>query len=200
MFTGLVETVGRTLFARNAPFGMELEVDLGSLADGVGIGDSVSLSGVCCTVVGVDSGRGRFDLSIETLSRTWFRTRFGHGTPLNLERCVPVGGRLGGHIVQGHVDGVGSVVEPVDPARGGDLVVVIPDRLARYCVEKGSIAIDGVSLTPARVTGSRITCAIIPHTAASTTIGGWRAGDPVHIEVDVLAKYVERLLGLSAGS
>ncbi len=101
---------------------------------------------------------------------------------------------MGGHVVQGHVDGVGTVVEPVDPEAGGELWVEVPPDLAKYCVEKGSIALDGISLTIAALDGVKIMAAIIPHTAQVTTRGGMSAGQPIHIEVDILAKYVERLM------
>lgn len=193
MFTGLVEAVGSVVGVRNTSDAVELRVDLGECAAGLGIGASVALSGVCCTVTAVEARIATFWLSPETLRRTWFSAlRKGHN--LNVERCLRAGDPMGGHIVQGHVDGVGEVVGAVDPALGGEWRVRVPHDLARYCVAKGSIALDGVSLTIASLAGAELTIALIPHTATHTTIGASRPGDPVNVEVDVLAKYVERLL------
>lgn len=193
MFTGLIEGVGRVAGRHNINDAMELWVDLGGFAAGVEIGDSVALSGVCCTVTSLEARVATFWLSPETLRRTWFAAlRVGHN--LNVERCLRSGDPMGGHIVQGHVDGVGEVVGPVDPNLGGEWRVRVPDDLARYCVAKGSIALDGVSLTIASLAGSELTIALIPHTATHTTVGASRPGDPVNVEVDILAKYVERLL------
>ncbi len=177
---------------------MELQVDLKACAQGIAIGDSVSLAGVCCTVTALTGTVATFWLSQETLRRTWFvDLHVGH--KVNLERCLRAGQPMGGHIVQGHVDGVGAVVAAVDPVAGGDWRVRVPADLARYCVEKGSIALDGVSLTIASLDGPVLTLALIPHTVTHTTIGAARLGDPVNVEVDVLAKYVERMLGPRVG-
>lgn len=194
MFTGLIEAVDVVCAVRNAVGGRELDVDLGAAADGARLGDSVSLAGVCCTVTALTGAVASFWLSPETLTRTWFGTeRLAVGRKLNVERCLRAGQPMGGHIVQGHVDAIGRIVDPVG-REGGTLGVELPGELLRYCVEKGSIAIDGVSLTIAALAGSRLSFAIIPHTATHTTFGLARRGDPVNVEVDVLAKYVERLL------
>jgi riboflavin synthase len=198
MFTGLVQGVGTVRAAAAVPGGRELVVDLAGLAGPGGdgqfrIGDSIALSGVCCTVVALAAGLARFFLSTETLARTWLG-QAEPGTRLNLEGALRAGEPLGGHLVQGHVDGVGKVVATIDPAQGGDLVATVPPDLRRYCVEKGSITLDGVSLTIAGAPQDSVRIAVIPHTAAATTLGGKRVGDPLHVEVDVLAKYVERLL------
>jgi riboflavin synthase len=197
VFTGLVTAVGvvRAVVAAGNPLEpeAELEIELGPLAAGARTGDSIALSGACCTVVSRHGDRARFHLSAETLRRTWLG-RARAGTRVNLEAALRAGEPLGGHLVQGHVDGLGEVVRPVGPA-GGEWVVRIPRPLARYVVEKGSIALDGVSLTAAAVDGERVAIAVIPHTAAVTTIGTLSAGAPLHVEVDVLAKYVEKLLG-----
>ncbi|MCC6669741.1 MAG: riboflavin synthase [Planctomycetes bacterium] len=193
MFTGLVEGIGRVVRVAPASGGVTVDLDLGSLAQGLRIGDSVAVSGCCLTVVGLDGSVGRFDLSEESLQRTWFRD-LTPGVRLNLERSLRAGQPMGGHLVQGHVDGVGRVLDPVDPAQGGDWWVRIPRDLLAYCVVKGSIALDGVSLTIAEVRDDRLRIAIIPHTASATTIGAMPAGHPLNVEVDVLAKYVERIL------
>jgi riboflavin synthase len=144
----------------------------------------------------VAGGPGRFaaDVVAETLRRTALG-RLAAGARVNLERPLALGGRLGGHLVQGHVDGVGRVLERRPAPEGGDQVrVELPDDLARYVVEKGSIAVDGVSLTVAGVGQGFIAVALVPHTLATTTLGERAPGDPVHLEVDVVAKYVERLV------
>ena len=164
------------------------------------IGDSIALSGVCCTVVALADGVADFHLSRETLDRTWLG-RAQPGTALNLEGALRAGEPLGGHIVQGHVDGVGRVAGAIHPEHGGDFWVEVPADLRRYCVEKGSITLDGVSLTIAGQRDHQVGIAVIPHTAANTTLGSKRVGDSLHVEVDVIAKYVERMLaarGLSS--
>lgn len=193
MFTGLVAARGRVTEVRKEGLELDLEVGLGPLAEAARIGDSIALSGVCCTIVRSAGGIAEFRLSSETLDRTWLGSA-APGTELNLEAALRAGDPLGGHMVQGHVDGVGEVLGGVDPKAGGELSVRVPADLAHYCVEKGSIALDGVSLTIARLDGEAITVAVIPHTVQVTTIGAWRPGQPINVEVDVLAKYVERLL------
>ena len=158
------------------------------------IGSSVAINGVCLTVVANDGTSLTFDLSEETIARTSLR-RLGVGASVNLERPVSLAARLGGHVVQGHVDGVGLVrsVEP-DGAGGAWVRVDVPADLRRYTVEKGSIAIDGVSLTVAAMHDDGVTIALIPHTLSVTTLGSTAPGDPVNLEVDMIAKYVERLM------
>ncbi len=192
MFTGIVTAVGTVTQVRTDAAGAAVEVELGPLASRCAIGDSIALSGVCCTVVATAGARARFDLSPETLERSWFGA-LRAGARLNLEAAVRAGDPLGGHLVQGHVDAVGEVVTPVGPD-GGEWWIRIPPPYLRYCVEKGSITCDGVSLTIATIREDRLMLAIIPHTARATTLGQLPAGAPVNLEVDVLAKYVERLL------
>lgn len=193
MFTGLVQAIGTVRGRAPVAGGARLDVDLGGLPGPFRIGDSIALSGVCCTVVGLSGTVAAFDLSGETLRRTWLE-RAVPGTALNLEAALRAGDPLGGHLVQGHVDGVGSVVAAIDPARGGELRARVPAALRKYCVEKGSITLDGVSLTIAGQPTDELAIAVIPHTAAATTLGTKRVGDPLHVEVDVIAKYVERML------
>jgi riboflavin synthase len=191
MFTGIVEELGSVgSFA-----GGRLVVDG---AGRPGIGESIAVNGTCLTVVEAVDGTVVFDVSPETLDRTSLR-RLQPGDRVNLERPLTLLARLGGHLVQGHVDGVGEVVDlRSEPDGGVRIGVRIPRALLRYVVEKGSIALDGVSLTVAAVDADRIEVALIPHTLAVTTFGEARPGDPVNVEVDVLAKYVtsavERLL------
>ena len=200
MFTGLVAVVGTVRARTRVGDELRLGVDLAGLPGGHRIGDSIALSGVCCTVVALVDGVAEFHLSTETLRRTWLG-RAAVGDKLNLEGALRAGDPLGGHLVQGHVDGTGSVVAAIDPQHGGELWAAVPADLARYCVAKGSITLDGVSLTIADQREHQVGIAVIPHTAAHTTLGHKRVGDSLHVEVDVIAKYVERMLaarGLSS--
>ena len=190
MFTGIVEEMGEVDAYEPTPDGARLRIRAQQVLEGVGLGDSIAVNGCCLTVV--DSGPDWWvaDLSNETLERTTFGSgTIATGAPVNLERAVRLADRLGGHMVQGHVDGVGEIVAPVP-----DLRVRIPRHLLRYTVEKGSITVDGVSLTIVDALDDGFTVAVIPHTAAVTTLGAKGPGDPVNIEVDVMAKYVERLV------
>jgi riboflavin synthase len=188
MFTGIIEEVGRVAAAG----GLRLEVACGF--DDLAIGDSIAVNGVCLTVMELEGGSFAAELSEETLARTSLGTLTG-GSPVNLERPVPVGGRLGGHVVQGHVDGTGTVAA-LDAQEGSVLMwIEAPRALQRYLVEKGSVAVDGVSLTVAGVRGDAFSVALIPHTLTATTLQSKAPGDAVNLEVDILAKYVESLLG-----
>ncbi len=180
MFTGIVREVG-TVVSFN---GTRLEVETSAAAE---LGDSVAIAGVCLTVIGRENGTLAFVVVGETLDRTTLGS-VTTGTRVNVEPSLRAGDPLGGHIVQGHVDGVGTLRE-----RGELTWFDAPPELNRYCVEKGSIAIDGTSLTVAAVDHEGFAVALIPHTLAATTLGLLEPGDPVNLEVDVLAKYVERL-------
>ncbi len=190
MFTGIIEERG----AVSALEGGRLSIACRVVTVGSPIGASVAVNGACLTVVERDDAHLAFDLSEETSSRTSLR-RLEPGHPVNLERPVSLAARLGGHIVQGHVDGVGEVVslEPGDDG-GAVLRVRIPDDLLRYVVLKGSLTVDGVSLTVSSLHPDGVSIALIPHTLAATTLGSARARDPVNLEVDVIARYVERLM------
>ena len=192
MFTGLVVGRVKVLEVSASDRDTHLSLDLGGFSGSVAVGDSLALSGTCCTVAAVADKTASFVLSEETLRRTWFGD-LQQGHELNIEAALRAGDPMGGHVVQGHVDGVGEVVTPVPPS-GGELWVRLPQDLLRYCVEKGSITVDGVSLTIAGLSEDRIMVAIIPHTAEVTTLGTTPSGGKVNIEVDILAKYVERLL------
>jgi riboflavin synthase len=193
VFTGIVEERGTVL----ALEGHRLVVRSAVVTKGTDVGSSISVNGVCLTVIDLASPSSSmsFDLSEETLARTSLR-RLEVGAPVNLERPVTLAARLGGHLVQGHVDGVGEIVEIVpEPEGAGSRVRIrVPGALLRYAVEKGSVAVDGVSLTVAELAEDCISVALVPHTLAVTSFGVARAGDPVNIEVDMIAKYVERLL------
>ena len=184
MFTGIVEELGRL----ESLSGWRLRIGATHVIDGVELGESIAVNGCCLTVVAFGDGWWEADMSDETISRTSL-ARLNDGDGVNLERAVRASDRLGGHIVQGHVDGVGEVVDPVP-----DLRVRVPDGLLRYLVEKGSVTVDGVSLTIVQPLDDGFTVAIIPHTAEVTTLGTKRPGDLVNLEVDVMAKYVERLV------
>jgi riboflavin synthase len=193
MFTGLVRSIGTVVECSKSGDGVDLWVQPGLGDWEPPIGASIALSGVCCTVVEATARGVLFHLSAETLRRTWLGSA-APGTRLNIEPALCAGDPLGGHIVQGHVDTVGRIEVPISAEHGGELWVQVPDDLRRFCVEKGSITIDGVSLTIAALDGPRVMIAVIPHTAQVTTLGGAPTNAPVHLEVDVLGKYVERLL------
>jgi riboflavin synthase len=184
MFTGIVEELG----AIESVTGDRVRIAATRVLDDAKTGDSIAVDGCCLTVVDQGDGWWAADVSEETRRRTTLGDRRA-GDPVNLERPVRVLDRLGGHIVQGHVDGVGEIVEAAP-----DLRVTMPHDLLRYVVEKGSITVDGVSLTVVDVLDDGFTVAVIPHTAAVTTLGRKGLGDRVNLEVDVTAKYVERLL------
>jgi riboflavin synthase len=193
MFTGIVEELGRVVSREGARIVVRCPI----AASDAAIGDSVSIDGVCLTVVALDGDQASFDISHETFDRTSLGT-LRADDPVNVERPATLASRLGGHLVQGHVDGIArvTVVQP-DAQGGAALSVRLPAHLLRYVVEKGSITVDGVSLTVAALTVDGVVLALIPHTLQVTTLGIARPGDPVNIEVDVIAKHVERLLGRS---
>jgi riboflavin synthase len=188
VFTGIVREKGRVVAVGAGAAGTRITVEAPGTAPRTGIGDSVAVSGVCLTVVAVDDGTFAFDAVPETLARTAL-AGLATGDRVNVEPALRAGEPLGGHVVQGHVDGVGSL-----RSRGDLTWFDAPADLLRYCVEKGSIAVDGVSLTIAALDGAGFAVALVPHTLAATTLGELAPGDRVNLEVDVLAKYVERLL------
>jgi riboflavin synthase len=188
MFTGIVEALGRV----ESLDGARLVIDAAAVAGDAAVGDSISVNGVCLTVAQRADASLAFDLADETLRRTSIGGLVA-GDPVNLERPVTLATRLGGHVVQGHVDGVGTVRDVTPAGEGREVTIALPDGLGRYLVEKGSVAVDGVSLTVAGVEDAAFRVALIPHTLTATTLGSRRAGDAVNLEVDVLAKYVERL-------
>jgi riboflavin synthase len=194
MFTGIVEELGTV----REVSGGRLRVGCRAVLGDSETGASVAVNGVCLTVVTRDPDGLAFDLSEETVARTSLQ-RLSSGAAVNLERPVTLASRLGGHMVQGHVDGVGEIVEvrpedAPDAAGGARVRVRMPSDLMRFVVEKGSLTIDGVSLTVAELNVDGVTVALVPHTLAVTTFGRVTPGDPVNLEVDVIAKYVERLM------
>jgi len=189
VFTGLVQEVGTvTSFD-----GGRLTIDAPQTAPSVRAGDSVAIDGVCLTVVACDESSLSFDAVPETLARTALST-LGGGSHVNLEGALRAGDALGGHYVQGHVDGVGTVRSVEPEGDGRRMAFDAPPGLLRYVVEKGSIAVQGTSLTVAAVDDQGFEVALIPHTLAVTTLGALKPGDRVNLEADVLAKYVEKLL------
>ncbi len=193
MFTGIVAAIGsvRRLTLRGED--ALLEVDASLELDDVRIGDSISVSGACLTVTALKDAGFTADVSAETLSRTTFRT-IKAGDPVNLEKALRVGDRLGGHIVLGHVDGVGRILEKTVRSQSVIFCFEIDPGLSRYVVAKGSITVDGISLTVNRCEKNRFYVNIIPHTAAGTTLGVKKASEPVNIETDILARYLEKLI------
>jgi len=193
MFTGIVREVGSVASLEGNGDGARLEVDAPLTAPTVTVGDSVAINGVCLTAVAAGDGRLAFDAVAETLRRSSL-ARLEPGAHVNVEPALRAGDPLGGHYVQGHVDGVGRV-RSVEPDGDGVRVTVdAPPEILRYVVEKGSIAVEGTSLTVAALDGRGFTVALVPYTLSATTLGELEPGDPVNLEADVLAKYVERLL------
>lgn len=194
MFTGIVETIGNV--AALQPRGGDLRVRIASggldLRD-VALGDSIATNGVCLTVVELPGDGFWADVSLETAALTTI-PQWQVGARVNLEKALTPQTRLGGHIVSGHIDGVGEVVRRREDARSIRLTIRAPRELAKYIAHKGSIAIDGVSLTVNAVSGADFELNIVPHTAAMTVIDNYRAGSRVNLEVDVIARYLERLL------
>ena len=193
MFTGIVRERGRVLSRDGGPEGAELVIEAPRTAAGTSPGDSVAVDGCCLTATDVSDGRIAFHAVAETIRRSTLGA-LDPGAEVNVEAALKAGEPLGGHYVQGHVDGIGRVTA-ADPEGGGvRLRIEAPPELLRYCVEKGSIAVQGVSLTIAAVDERGFEIALVPHTLAATTLAELRPGAPVNLETDVLAKYVERLL------
>ena len=193
MFTGIVQAVGRIVAVEPRSEGVQVAVDAGAFAQkDIAVGDSIALNGCCLTVVAIDAGTMRFDVSSETLSCTSGLDGIG---AVNLEKALRFSDRLGGHLMSGHVDGVGVVQRAEPVAEGGSVLleVAVPSELARFVAPKGSIAIDGVSLTVNAVHARVFSVNLIPHTLAVTSLGALRAGARVNLEVDLIARYVERL-------
>ncbi len=203
MFTGLVQGVGRIVEASwpaapGGEGGLRLSIDASGIPGlQIEVGDSVAIAGACMTAIRVDGATFAVDVSQESLART---TGLDKSGDVNVETSLRLGDKLGGHLLAGHVDGVGEVIEMSPVHESWKLVVRVPDDLARYLAYKGSIAINGVSLTVNQVSDSERGCEfamnIIPHTYRATTLGALRVGDQVNVEVDLIARYVERMLSL----
>jgi riboflavin synthase len=199
MFTGIIQSVGRVRAIEPRGGDVRLYVATGDLdLSDVELGDSIAVSGCCLTVVALQAGEFAADVSNESLSLTTLG-KLGNGDPVNLEKALRLADRLGGHLVSGHVDGVGRVVSVRPDGRSQRWTFEVPGDLARYIAHKGSVTIDGTSLTVNEVEGARFGVNLIPHTVEHTTFAQRRAGDAVNMEVDVVARYVERLLGAGEG-
>ncbi|MFF3353567.1 riboflavin synthase [Streptomyces sp. NPDC002917] len=194
MFTGIVEELGEVTAVEELGDASRFRLRGPVVTEGAKHGDSIAVNGVCLTVVDLGDGEFTADVMAETLNRSSLGA-LETGSRVNLERPMAVGGRLGGHIVQGHVDGTGRIVERKISENWEIVKISLPAELTRYVVEKGSITVDGVSLTVVDAGPDYFTISLIPTTLALTTLGIKEPGDPVNLEVDVIAKYVERLLG-----
>ena len=193
MFTGIVEEMGRIERIEERPAGRRFTIAATRVLEDARVGDSNALNGCCLTAVTVEPQRFTVEAVPETLARTTLG-EWHTGDAVNLEGALRLGERLGGHLVQGHVDGVGEIVDVKPEGDGRRATLAGPAPLARYVAKKGSLAVDGISLTVAAVHGARCEIALIPHTLAVTVAGAWRAGTRVHLEVDLLARYLARLL------
>jgi riboflavin synthase len=195
MFTGIIEEVGKVIKIEQERGTRRLTVAASHLVKELKKGDSIAVSGVCLTAVDITPNSVIFDLADETWTRTSF-SRMQQGALVNLELPMRADGRFGGHIVQGHVDGTGEFLA-LDRIPGADdywLHIRIPEELARYVIFKGSLSIEGISLTVAQIEGTEVTVAIIPHTSEMTNLRSLKAGDPVNLETDMIAKYVEKMM------
>jgi len=193
MFTGIIEAVGKVTGIERGGEAIRLSVASGKIAEDVALGDSVSINGVCLTVTDIQAPRISFDAVYETMRKTTLGD-LGVGDAVNLERALPVGGRLGGHIVQGHVDGTGRIASIRPVGNSWFVYVDTTPELMRYIVTKGSVAVNGISLTVTEAEDRTFALSIIPHTWENTTLENLRAGDAVNIETDILGKYVEKML------
>ncbi|MCL2875720.1 MAG: riboflavin synthase [Betaproteobacteria bacterium] len=193
MFSGIVTAVGRIEQIEPLGDGLRLTVDTGGLdLDGTALGDSIATSGVCLTVIGLDDSRVKFDVSRETLNCSVGLDHVGNA--VNLEKALALNGLIGGHLVTGHVDGIGEVMNFAPLAESFELVVRVPDTIAGYIARKGSITVNGVSLTVNDVQGCDFSVNLIPHTIAVTNFRHLVTGDKVNLEIDLIARYVDRML------
>ncbi|WP_129838308.1 riboflavin synthase [Streptomyces sp. RFCAC02] len=199
MFTGIVEELGEVVALESTGASARLRLRGRLVTEDAGHGDSIAVNGVCLTVAAHGEGEFTADVMAETLRRTTLGS-LAPGDRVNLERPVALGGRFGGHLVQGHVDGVGTVVDRTPGDAWESVTVALPPGLARYVADKGSVAVDGVSLTVVAAGDDSFTVGLIPTTLASTTLGLRRPGEPVNLEVDVLAKYLARQFDLQTGA
>ncbi len=193
MFTGIIEEMGTVKELRRSGGSARLTVGAGKVLDGTALGDSISVNGVCLTVVAMGAADFSADVATETLNVTNLGD-LAIGAKVNLERALQLSARIGGHLVSGHVDAIGRIREKREEGNGWRIFFAAPDAVLRQVIKKGSIAIDGISLTIADVDRSGFSVAMIPHTAKLTTLGFKNAGDSVNLESDIIGKYVERLL------
>lgn len=194
MFTGIVEEIGTVRKVARGRESCRLEISASKVLEGTSIGDSIATNGVCLTVVSIGDGYFSADVMPETMHRSSLGT-LSSGSRVNLERAMPADGRFGGHIVSGHIDATGRIADMRRDDNAIWISISADAGVLRYIVEKGSVAIDGISLTVAYVDERIFKVSVIPHTASQTTLAGKRVGDVVNLENDVIAKYVEKLLG-----
>ena len=193
MFTGIIEEVGTVKNIQRTGNSSFIEINASKVLEGTQLGDSIAVNGVCLTVTQLSSSHFSADVMNETLSRSSLGS-LKAGSPVDLERAMAANGRFGGHIVSGHIDGTGTISDITSDGIAVWYTVNSPADILRYIVEKGSIAIDGISLTVAKVTDSSFSVSIIPHTAAQTVLGTKKVGDIVNLENDIIGKYVEKLM------
>ncbi len=198
MFTGIIEEIGHVRSISKGGRSAVLAIRCQKVLEGTAIGDSIAVNGTCLTVTSMGKDFFTADATPETIARTSLSI-LGPGSPVNLERALQVGGRLGGHIVSGHVDGTGRIVSLVKDENAVNVTITCPASEMRYILLKGSVAVDGVSLTVAKREETRFTVSIIPHTGAKTILIEKRPGDPVNIECDVIGRYVEQLMKQEPG-
>lgn len=199
MFTGIIEEIGRVLSVRHGANSEVLEISAGKVLEGTSVGDSIAVNGVCLTVTALGTSSFSADVMPQTLRRSALQS-LRPGLQVNLERAMAAGGRFGGHVVSGHTDACGRVVSLVPEDNAVVARISVPEDVMRYIAEKGSVTLNGASLTVSRLYGDGFSVSLIPHTRQSTTLGSLKAGDPVNVEVDMLARYVERLMDAKTGS
>lgn len=194
MFTGIVEEMGSVKSVQRGAVSSFIEIKAKTVLSDAHIGDSIAVNGVCLTVTDLTADSFRADVMNETLSRSSLRS-LSQGSPVNLERAMAANGRFGGHIVSGHIDGTGIITDIKKDGIAVWYTISADTGILRYIVEKGSVAIDGISLTVAAVSDADFKISVIPHTAAQTVLGTKKSGDTVNIENDIIGKYVEKLMG-----
>ncbi len=195
MFTGIVEELGTVSQIQKTKTGKQFTITAKAIMNDLNVGDSVNVNGVCLTVTKHDENTFNLDLVKETLNKSNLGN-LKNDSPVNLERAITLSTRLGGHILQGHVETVGVIMDKVPSGDGATLSVGIDPGFMRYCISKGSIALDGVSLTIASISGNIIKVAVIPHTLEMTTLGSKDVGDSLNVETDIIGKYIERLMSI----
>ncbi|MCR5601221.1 MAG: riboflavin synthase [Ruminococcus sp.] len=193
MFTGIIEEVGTVKTVQRSGSSSFIEIEAKKVLEGTHLGDSIAVNGVCLTVTQLSSSHFRADVMNETLSRSSLG-QLRSGSKVDLERAMAANGRFGGHIVSGHIDGTGTISEIKGDGIAVWYTITAAHEILRYIVEKGSVAIDGISLTVAAVTDTSFSVSVIPHTAAQTVLGTKKAGDIVNLENDIIGKYVEKLM------
>lgn len=198
MFTGIIEEIGKIAAVRRGALSCELSVQGKVVFDGLKIGDSVAVNGLCLTVTSINGNIFTADVMAESMRRSNLGT-LQNGSEVNLERAMPSDGRFDGHIVSGHIDGIGFIQSLIKEDNAVWVTITADSSVMRYIVEKGSVAIDGISLTVAKVFKDAFSVSIIPHTGAETTLLSKKSGDKVNLECDIIGKYVEKLIGKSNG-